>query len=267
MVNAKWVNKIDGLVKEGNLKTALQELENIFKLKPFNRIALKKKAEIYYMQNNLQESLETYEDLISYYKSKEEPLRQFELLKNIGKIYGLLNNSNKAIENYNNALEKFNSLEKERQKEFLEEKIFLLYDLAAFYSKLNQYTEALKFYEDLFQLHSKYGALEGIADDLFEIASIHYKKKDYDKSLLNYYESLKIYNELKLPGQEGIVHYYIGKILHLQENANEAFKHLDKALMIFTKISLEMPFEVVEENEYYLKAKTLWDDIKNKRNI
>ena len=53
----------------------------------------------------------------------------------------------------------------------------------------------------------------------------------------------------------------------MQENANEAFKHLDKALMIFTKINLEMPFEVVEENEYYLKAKTLWDDIKNKRNI
>lgn len=55
---------------------------------------------------------------------------------------------------------------------------------------------------------------------------------------------------MKHPGQEGIVHYYIGKILHLQENVNEAFKHLDKALMIFTKINLEIPFEDIEENEY-----------------
>jgi len=228
------------------------------------KIALKKKAESYYMQNKLEESLKTYEQLISYYKPNEELLRQFDLLKIIGGIYGLLKNPQQTIEIYIKALKIFNSLEEDIQEQALEEKLLLLYDLAAVYSKLKQHPKALLIYKNLLNLHTEYGPLVGIADDLFEIANIYYKQEDYYKALENYYESLKLYDDLKHQGQQGIIHYHIGEILHLKENFTEAFPHLDKALMIFTKINLEMPFEVIEENEYYRKAKTLWEHIKRR---
>ena len=116
-------------------------------------------------------------------------------------------------------------------------------------------------------MHTEYGPLVGIADDLFEIANIYYKQEENYKALENYHESLKLNDELEHQGQQGIIHYNIGKIFHLKENFTEAFPHLDIALMIFTKINLEMPFEVIEENEYYRKAKILWEDCKKRKSI
>jgi len=118
------------------------------------------------------------------------------------------------------------------------------------YSKLKQYQRAMLIYKNLLKIHTKHGPLVGIANDLFEIANIYYKQEDYHNALENYYECLKLYDELKHQGQQGIIHYYIGKIFHSQEKFTEAFTHLDKALMIFTKLNLEMPFEVIEENDY-----------------
>lgn len=263
----EWVKRIDALIKNGELKRALSELEKISKTESNNKMVLKKEAEIYYMQNNLESSLESYKFLISIYKPDEEQLEQFEILKNIGGIYGLLKNPEYTIEYYENALVRYNNLEEDIQNDFLEEKIFLLYDLATAYSKLKQYPKTLLIYERLIQIHSNYGPIVGIADDLFEIANIYLKQKEHNTALKNYYKSLEIYEELKHEGQQGIIHYYIGKILHLQDEFTEAFAHLDIALMIFTKVYLEMPFENIEENEYYRKAKQLWDDIRNNRTV
>ena len=70
-------------------------------------MAFKKKAEIYYRQNKLEESLKTYENLISYYKPNEKLLKQFDLLKTIGGIHGLLKNPQQTIEIYIKALKQF----------------------------------------------------------------------------------------------------------------------------------------------------------------
>ena len=261
----KWIKDIEDLIDKGNLKTALNRLDDILELKPNNKIALKKKAEIFYMSNQLTKSLSTYEKLINIYKIKEDPLKQFEIYKNIGDIYGLLENPSKVIRNYERALERFSNLDVNTQEQFFEEKILLLSDLAACYVKLKDYSEAIKHYQILLQIHIEFGPMEGIADNLFEIAMILYKQKFYGKSFKNFYESLKIYKELQYLSQEGIINYYLGKIIYLKNDFNEAYKHLDRALMLFTKIGFENPFEDIESNEYYIKAKTLWEDIR-KRN-
>lgn len=100
------------------------------------------------------------------------------------------------------------------------------------YIRRKEYSKALKNYDNLLQIHSKFGDMYLMGDVYSYIARAHALLKNYDLSLDYYNKSLKFFENIeKNPSATlGMTYCEKGKIYYNLEKYKEAFKWLNKGI-------------------------------------
>ncbi|MFX1443104.1 MAG: tetratricopeptide repeat protein [Promethearchaeota archaeon] len=253
---SNWIKKGRNYYKNGQYENALEMFKEVLNVYPNNITALNKVGNIYYALNNLTEALSIYDNLRSICKRLGLREKESLVLEKIGRIYSLQGKYSTAINVYLEALALYNRIEHAEIKP-QEEKILLLYNIGDLYKRQKNYEQALLLYKQLLQIHSEFGPLGGIADDLAEIGGILNRQKKFSEALNKFKEALQIYNVEKILSKTTIVLFEIGKIHFKLNQHSEALLYLEEALKNFKKLGLKEP-----DDYYYKKTNELIKEIK-----
>jgi tetratricopeptide (TPR) repeat protein len=263
------LQKIKILIENSKYNTALKELNKILKEDPYSIEALLMKADMYYGQGYLKDSLAIYENVRSIYKSEYpdeiKSIEYFHILKKIAKVHKVLENISQSITYYKELLQMYKLLKDKMDKDLdSEEKEYLLNELGGLYTKLEKYEKALNYYQKLLKVHNKHGDNEAYADDAIAIGNIFTMQQQYNKAKKYYNQALNYYENSEDKGMQGVLYYYLGDISYKQGDNNKALNHLESALMRFEKVNLEKNAIDMEKQEYYKNALNLWKNLKKK---
>ncbi len=254
---------MEELIESGEYQEALDMLHPFLKEDPDNIAALKKKAELLYILNDLASSLNVYIHILDLVKAQlsitgnGDVHELYETYSSIGRIHYLMDNFQTSIQYYENALNTFNKLDSKSQTQLFESKIFLLDTVAEVHKQLENYSSAKNFYQKILQLHNKHGNLSGRAEALTYIAEMEYKLKKYSKALKSYTEALRIYKKSRDIAQSALCHYYIGKIYHAMDDTQNSLAHLENSISLFEKFNeahSNENFMNLSEDYFYKRA-------------
>ena len=253
---SNWIKKGRNYYNKGQYDAALEMFKEVLNVYPNNITALNKVGNIYFALNNLPEALSIYNNLRSICKRLGLLEKERAVLEKIGRIYSLQGKYSIATNVYLEALAIYDQMELAEAKPE-EGKFLLLYDIGELYKKQKNYAQALSLYKQLLQLHSEFGPLGGIADDLAKIGSILCKQKNYSEALNKFKEALQIYRVEKIMSKTAIALFEIGKIYYKLTQHSNALHYLDEALNNFKKLGLKEP-----DDYYYEKTKKMIEEIK-----
>lgn len=240
----------------GQYYAALEMFKEVLKIDPNNITVLDKVGNIYFALNNLSESLSIYNNLRSIFKRLGLLDKERSVLEKIGRIYTIQGKYPAAINIYLEALEIYDKMKIGETKP-QEGKFLLLYTIGDLFKREKNYAKALSVFTLLLQLHSEFGPLEGIADDLSEMGTILCKQKNLSEGLKKFEEALQIYKVEKILSKTAISLFEIGKIYYRLNQYSKALPYLEEAFNIFKKLGLFAP-----EEYYYRKIKKMLEDIK-----
>ncbi len=74
--------------------------------------------------------------------------------------------------------------------------------MLCFFKRINDLDKALRMYEDCLDIRKEIGNKNGIANSLNNIASIHYKNKNFLFALENFLKSQALNNQMGIKGEE-----------------------------------------------------------------
>jgi tetratricopeptide (TPR) repeat protein len=243
----EWIKRGRELLDRGKYDQALKFYDTVIENNSERSEileALERKAEIYYIQNNLTQALEIYKKLVSKYESIEEKFALAQVFRLMGNIYNSLNEPKLAIETYKKCLKIH-----ETHLDPSEELFFLLYDLGDLYYKSGNYIEALKIYKKVLKLREEQGPLEGFAEDFSSIARIYFKLKKYYKSTEYYKKALEIYEVSNDQTSIALILLWLSKSLHFQIKYDEAYDMIIQAIGIFKDLKRMK----LQDVHYFLK--------------
>jgi tetratricopeptide (TPR) repeat protein len=243
----EWIKRGRELLDKGKYDRALKFYDKVIENNSENSEvleALERKAEIYYIKNELTQALEIYKKLVSKYESIEDKFALAEIFRLIGNIYTSIKKPRQAIDMFNKCLEIH-----ETNLDPSEELFFLLYDIGDLYYKIENYREALEIYKKILKLREEQGPLEGFAEDFSSIARIYFKLKKYNKSTDYYEKALEIYEISNDQTSIALTLLWTSKSLHFQKRFDEAYDTIIQAIGIFKDlIRMEL-----QEVHYFLK--------------
>ena len=130
----EWIKRGRELLDKGKYDRALKFYDKVIENNSENSEvleALERKAEIYYIKNELTQALEIYKKLVSKYESIEDKFALAEIFRLIGNIYTSIKKPRQAIDMFNKCLEIH-----ETNLDPSEELFFLLYDIGDLYYKI-----------------------------------------------------------------------------------------------------------------------------------
>ncbi|MFX1463861.1 MAG: tetratricopeptide repeat protein [Promethearchaeota archaeon] len=104
--------------------------------------------------------------------------------------------------------------------------------MANIYHSKENYSDAMKKFEETLAIHEKLGDLKDIATSLNNIANIYYTNNKYNEALKNYNKALKIYNQLGDLNNKTNSYINIGECLFAQDDYPKAIKSYLSALKI-----------------------------------
>ncbi len=260
----KMEERVRKLIKKGRdcydqeqYENALSIFNEVLNVYPENMYALNKIGDIYYEQSNLTEALDTFNNLRSICKRFGFLEKEKRVLEDIGRVYTLLGKYSVAVNIYLEALAIYDEIESTKGK-MEEGKLTLLYKVSELYYRQKNYERALLTYGKLLHLHSQFGIVEGIADDLTEIGKILYKQKKFSKATSKLKEALQIYEGQELLSKMVIIQFELGRICYKSNQYSEALPYLKETLSSCKKLGLEKP-----DDYYYEKTKKMLKEIKN----
>jgi len=256
-----WIKKGIYYYNQGQYDAALEMFKEVLKIYPDNITALNKIGNTYFAIDNLSEALSNYDKLRSVYRRLGLLEKERMALEKIGRIYSLQGKDSVAINVYLEVLDIYEQMEFKDAK-LDEGKFLVLYNLGDLYKRQKNYTQALSIYQQLLALHSEFGPLEGIADDLSEIGKILYKQGNFSEGLDKFKEALQIYNVESILSKTAITLFEIGKIYYNLDQYSEAFPYLDNAFNYFKELGLQAP-----DDYYYTNVKKMLEEIKKSKNI
>lgn len=112
-----------------------------------------------------------------------------------------------------------------------------LFNIASIYEKLNNNTDALKYFQLALKISMAENFNKGIAKCYNSIGTLHYKQKNYNTALGYFFKSLKI--KQKKDDKLGIAHTFnnIGLIYMSTKDNVSAIDNFEKALALYTEIN------------------------------
>ncbi|MFX1470810.1 MAG: tetratricopeptide repeat protein, partial [Promethearchaeota archaeon] len=148
------------------------------------------------------------------------------------------------------------------QREILTMRSKCLNLIANIYHSKENYSDAMKKFEEILVIHEKLGNLKDVTTSLNNIANIYYTNNKYNEALKNYNRALKIYNQLGDLNNKINSYINIGECFFAQNDYPKAIKSYLSALKInreqgFLKgkvASLNRLGEIMRIQENYSKA-------------
>lgn len=242
---------------KGQCDIALEIFNKVLIIYPNNISALNKIGNIYFELNNLTEALDVYNNLRSICKRFEFLDKERCALEIIGRIYTLLGKYCIAVNIYLEAFTIYDKLETPGGKP-KEGKLLLLSKISDLYYRQKNYDQTLSTYKTLLELHSQFGPLEGIADDLTDIGRVLYKQEKYSEALNKLKEALQIYKSEESLSKMIIAQFEIGRVYYKSNHYSEALPYLEEVLSNYEKLGLEDP-----DDYYYKKTRNMMKEINN----
>jgi tetratricopeptide (TPR) repeat protein len=233
------IKKAKILLKNNNPKRALSTLEDIEVIENANTELYQIKGHAYVLLKDIQSAKQQYNQAIEFIQDKEELI---DTLYSISQTLQFQEQYKLAIQYLQQAYDQANDY------------LFILYDLAYCYERIENTKESLFYYEKYLEkdpfsdhvwftvgrLYEDLGntdkALEAynfvhainpkFLDVLLEIARIYEDNFQYEKAIKNYKE----YSEAEPESYE--VNYYLGNCYNLLDDLNEAIRYYQKSLDI-----------------------------------
>jgi len=243
---------------KGQYDIALEIFNEVLNIYPNNISALNKLGNIYFELNNLTEALDIYNNLRSICKRFEFLDKERCALEIIGRIYTLLSKYSFAVNIYLEALAIYDKLESPGGKP-KEGKLLLLSKISDLFYRQKNYEQTITTYKALLELHSQFGPLEGIADDLTDIGRVLYKQEKYSEALNKLNEAIQIYKGEESLSKMVIAQFEMGRIYYKSNKYSEAIPYLEDSMNMYKKLGLDDP-----DDYYYKKTKRMLDDIEEK---
>ena len=115
-------------------------------------------------------------------------------------------------------------------------KSYALNEYAEIFKDKNEYSAAIDYYKDALEIDRELNDPESIANDLHNIASLHYNQENYSKALKFFQDALKIDKELNILSNQANRQWWIGSVFSKINKTQSALTYLKKALRLYNKL-------------------------------
>ena len=212
--------------------------------------AIKMQGVVQYFQGLLQPAIISYNRALNFAVRLKSPLKQANLLSNIGLAYFNMHNMELALEHYQQAKAFYENDGSEKDK------ADILHNIAGVYIRLSRYDSALEIYRQVIDVFQQLGDEEGVARAHGNMA-VAYAESGQNQLALHYYQlALRYYQSVNDAYQLSVQHTNLASInlkiveldaaLYHAEAAQKYAKQIDNqslrlaALQVLAKVQLVM---------------------------
>ena len=166
------------------LKISMKQLQNdVLTAKSLMNIGKTK-----LLQKELDEANSYWNQSLNFYSKAAYNVDKPVILKNLGDLFSRKGNYNQALEHYKNSLEL-------SPREDVLTKGTVLFAMGSVYFRMRDLKNALKFYSDSLELKKKITNKINLAGPLWGIGHVHFIKKNYSRAMEYYLQLFEIYKE------------------------------------------------------------------------
>lgn len=180
-------------------------------------------ATVYYDSGRYEDAAERYLEAISLQDVAGNKQQESALYENVGQVYENTYNYDNAIKYYEQSLAIAEEINDAEQKANLYDKI------ANVYSEKNEHKKAIENYEKKLKIIEKTGDKEEISSILNKLGSAYYGLRNYDKAVEYYERSLEETKEQGDEKQMSIALNNLGNVNFDWEKYNDAIKYYEQS--------------------------------------
>ena len=255
------------LYETGEYQESLENVIEFLEQEPYNKKALKLKADVCTVVGKLPETIQANELLLSLYGGTDEFWEKCYSLERIGSAYWRLKNPDLAIAYYQRALEEYELYYELYyglgEDKFSEPIILTLLTIGEYQTKSGKLSNAIITHEKLLQFYSKHGPLEGIANSFYEIGLLLYQQNNLDKALTKFLRAVNIHESLRELLSCGHGHYYLGCIFFLRREFKRALVHFNSSIAYLERFYGRIYDEAsTDDDPFYRRAVRLRDSLR-----
>ncbi|MHA1996092.1 MAG: tetratricopeptide repeat protein [Candidatus Hodarchaeales archaeon] len=240
---AEELNHAKELMHQGRLKKALSNVERLGKsvgLPDRDQFACELLKSNILSRLPLDEALKYCQKELILFKEIGNKLSVAWALSRIGDVFRWKGETSQALRYYNESLILYEQIGKKREIAYSLTKIGSIYrwkgQLLEYLSvnSLNEdLDQALKYFQQSFDIHEEIGDINNIIRSLDSIGDIYRLKDDSDQALKYYKRSLNLRKEIGLKKDVATSLYNIGHICSLKNDLNQALKYFQLCLDYF----------------------------------
>jgi small GTP-binding protein len=171
-------------------------------------------------------------EIIRENKAEEKKLKPDELTQYFI-AYNIFNRFNMEMDSIR-CLDKIISIAEESGS--LAWKSYALNEYAEIFKDKEEYDAAIDYYKNALEIDRELNDPESIANDLHNIASLHYNQENYSKALKFFQEALKIDKDLNILSNQANRQWWIGSVFSKINKTQSALTYLKKALRLYNKL-------------------------------
>jgi tetratricopeptide (TPR) repeat protein len=214
----------------------------------------------YFHLDQYQKALDYFQQALTIYREISDRNRESITLYNIGQVYDNLEQHKKALDFFQKSLVIFREIGDNRGEDdiFYQYRVIsnnrgegtrkisdsdipnegsILSDIGKMYLKLNQYRNALDYYQQALDIHRKLGDNQEKAYDLFHIGSVYGSFYQNKKALDYYLQAVAIFQKIKNKQAECASLSNIGAIYNTLDQYKTALEYSQQALAISRNIN------------------------------
>ena len=166
------------------LKISMKQLQNdVLTAKSLMNIGKTK-----LLQKELDEANSYWNQSLNFYSKAAYNVDKPIILKNLGDLFSRKGNYNQALEHYKNSMEV-------TPREDVSTKGTVLFAMGSVYFRMRDLKNALKYYSDSLELKKKITNKINLAGPLWGIGHVHFIKKNYTRAMEYYLQLFEIYKE------------------------------------------------------------------------
>jgi len=175
-------------------------------------IELVKQGNQYYRNNQYQQALQTYQQVLAIYREIGDSTGEAVALHFIGAVYNQLDDYSEALKFYRQSLAIYRAIP------YNQGEARILNSIGGVYQQQGQYNQALEYYQQSLTLRRNIKDRVGEGETLTNLGALYYNQGQYAQSLELYQQALAIFEELNnqqgvgaILNNLGLVHYQLGE--------------------------------------------------------
>ncbi len=239
------------IIKDEEIDQKIKKIDEILERKeilaePIPGALLLEKSGLYYKKRDLQNALKNLEFALKNFKEENDLLNEAICHNELGIIHEDNSLFDQAIYHFNRSLEILEELEDNPKI------IKIFNNLGNIYFLLKDLEQSYKYYQKAFKLSKQENLIFEEVKSSSNLVEVLYLLKDYDRirkilerNLIFFKEKEDIYGIIQTEIKYGKLYYL------MEENYDESYHHLNKALELINKIG--------ENISIYIKAKLEWE--------
>ncbi|NEP10426.1 MAG: tetratricopeptide repeat protein [Symploca sp. SIO2C1] len=194
-------------------------------------IELVKQGNQQYRNNQYQQALQTYQEVLVIYREIGDSTGEAIALHLMGAVYNQLDDYSEALKFYRQSLAIYRAIP------YQEGEARILNSIGAVYQQQGQYNQALEYYQQSLTLRRNIKDRVGEGETLTNLGALYYNQGQYAQSLQLYHQALAIFEELNNQKGVGASFNNLGLVHHQLGEYEQALAFYQQSLVIRKAIS------------------------------